>query len=279
MWPRSPMPDTDSQSPFESVMRDNSREPVSIERVIPWIIAIAACSLLSVGVHLALTDRSGSAATAWGFGFLLFILLLLTKFKPFKGFGFEAELWEQKQAEAAALIDQLKTLSKLISKQMASVAARIGLWDSALSLAELAEFVEGLQQQLKAIEVPSHEAEEVLQKMYQRIEAAYYAEARHELSTAVGEASAAIHGGLSSTDMEEHRKATSLVPDLDRESQVASTLSLVSINALIEFVSDSKIIESKSEIIEKLNEIERDLRHFQLHRSFRRREWLPMVAQ
>ena len=92
-----------------------------IERVIPWIIAIAAC----VGVFLALTDRSGSATAAWSFGFLLFILLLLSKFKRFKGFGFEAELWEQKQAEAAALVDQLKSLSKLIGEQTATVVARI----------------------------------------------------------------------------------------------------------------------------------------------------------
>jgi hypothetical protein len=249
-----------------------------IERVVPWIIAIAASSLLGVGIRLALTDHQVSAATAWSFGFLLFILLLLTKFKRFKGFGFEAKLWENKQIEAAALIDRLKSLSKLVSRQMASVAARIGLWDSALSLAELAEFVEDLQQQLRAIDVPTHEMEEMLQKMYQRIEGAYYMTARHEVSAAVKEANSAIHGGLGSSDIEEHRRAASLVPDLNRESQIAASLPVLSMKSLVDFVDNSKIITSKSEILERLAEIDRDLQHFKIHRSFRRNGWLPASA-
>jgi hypothetical protein len=32
----------------------------------------------------------------------------LAKFKRFKGFGFEAEMWEEKQEEAAALVESLK---------------------------------------------------------------------------------------------------------------------------------------------------------------------------
>jgi len=252
--------------------------PSPIERIVPWLIAIAAYTLIGAGICLAFVDRSASAATAWGFGFLLVILLLLTKFKRFKGFGFEAELWEQKQAEAAALIDQLKSLSKLVSKQMASVAARVGLWDSALSLPELADFLEGLQQQLSATEVPQHEAEEVLQNLYQRIEGAYYAAARHEVSVAFREASDAIHGALGSTDVEEHRKAVSLVPDLNNESKAASTLPVASIRSFVEFVQNSKVIGRKSEVTDKLDEIERDIQHFRLHRSFRRRDWLQTVG-
>jgi hypothetical protein len=76
----------------------------------------------------------------------------------------------------------------LIIKQMASMAARVGMWDSALSMSELAEFVDEHQQQMKAIGIPTHEVEEALQKVYQRIEAAYYAMARHEVATAVNEA-------------------------------------------------------------------------------------------
>jgi hypothetical protein len=36
------------------------------------------------------------------------VLLLLAKFKRFKGFGFEAEMWEEKQEEAAVLVEDLK---------------------------------------------------------------------------------------------------------------------------------------------------------------------------
>lgn len=140
-----------------------------MERATPWIIAVAACVLLLVGIGLAFSDRAASAGAAWATGFLLVVLLLISKFKRFKGFGFEAEMWEQKQAEAAALIDQLQSLSKVISKQMASVAARTGLWDSALSLSELATFLEDLQRLLSEVKIPPHEAEEVLDRLYDRI--------------------------------------------------------------------------------------------------------------
>jgi hypothetical protein len=80
------------------------------------------------------------------------------------------------------------------------------------------------------------------------------------------------------TDIEQHRKAASLIPDWNGESNIASTLPIVSIKALVDYVQDSKIITSKSEIVEKPDEIERDLQHYKLHRSFRRVEWLPKVT-
>jgi hypothetical protein len=98
-----------------------------MERAIPWIIAVCGIVLFGVGAGLASTDCSAAATSAWGFAFLLMVMLLLSKFRRFKGFGFEAELWEQKQADAAALVDQMKSLSKLLSRQMASVAARLAL--------------------------------------------------------------------------------------------------------------------------------------------------------
>jgi hypothetical protein len=205
-------------------------------------------------------------------------LLLIAKFKRFKGFGFEAEMWEQKQIEAAALIDQLRSLSKVISRQMASIAARVGLWDSALSLAELAKFLEDLQQQLSAMDIPPHETDEILDRLYQRVIAAYYAEARHELGVAFTCASDAVKSALGASDAETHLRALNMVPDMNSEADAMSTLPLRSIDALVEFVSKSKIVERKAETTENLREIDRDLQHFQIHHSFRRKEWLPQVA-
>ena len=84
------------------------------------IIALGAVSLLAAGLYLTLEDRTGSAATALSFGFLLVVMLLLAKFRRFKGFGFEAEMWEEKQAEAENLIERLKALSKSMVQQMAA---------------------------------------------------------------------------------------------------------------------------------------------------------------
>jgi hypothetical protein len=243
------------------------------------IIAVAACALIVLGIYLALADRAASAATAWGFGFLLVILLLLTKFKRFKGFGFEAELWEQKQVEAANLIDQLKSLAKLMSKQMAMVAARIGLWDSALSMAELADLVDDLKQQLDAIDVPPHESEEILRTLYQRIESAYCAEAWTIMMTALKAASNAVHSDLSSPIAEDYRRAVSLRPALNKELAAAGTLQSEPIAALVRLVQDSTIITGNADVAQRLMEIERDLQHFRTCRSFRRRDMLPTVAR
>jgi hypothetical protein len=73
------------------------------------IVSLGAVALIIVGIYLAILDRSVPTITAvFGIGFLFVVLLLLAKFKRFKGFGFEAEMWEEKQEEAAALVDSLK---------------------------------------------------------------------------------------------------------------------------------------------------------------------------
>jgi hypothetical protein len=79
------------------------------------ILSLGASALLIVGIFLAINDRGAPTITAvLGTGFLFVVLLLLAKFKRFKGFGFEAEMWEQKQEEAAALANYLqKELDRL----------------------------------------------------------------------------------------------------------------------------------------------------------------------
>jgi len=249
-----------------------------VERASPWIVAFAACAMILVGVGLAFTDRAASADAAWGIGFLLMALVLISKFKRFKGFGFEAEMWEQKLEKAATLIDQLQSMSKILSKQVASVAARAGLWDSALSLADLADVLKDLQKVLTDAKISPHDADEVLARIYQRITAAYHAEARHELGTAFGSACDEIHGDIGSSDAKIHLSAVGRVADMNRESQLISTLPLASIDSMVGFVTNSKVIEAKAATIDRLREIERDLQHFKIHHSFRRREWLPTVA-
>lgn len=65
---------------------------------------------------------------------------------------------------------------------------------------------------------------------------------------------------------------------MNKEGELVSTLPTESIDALIAFISNSKIIQQKTETIDKLKEIDRDLQHFRLHHSFRRKDWLPKVA-
>jgi hypothetical protein len=50
--------------------------------------------------------------------FLQFFYSNLARFKRFKGLGFEAELWEDKQKEAADLIDRLKNVVAIYSREV-----------------------------------------------------------------------------------------------------------------------------------------------------------------
>ena len=68
-----------------------------MNRVSNIIISLGAVALLSAGIFLAISDRVAAATLLLGIGFLFVVLLLLAKFKRFKGFGFEAEMWEEKQ--------------------------------------------------------------------------------------------------------------------------------------------------------------------------------------
>src|SRR5690606_38058585 len=53
-----------------------------------------------------------------GLGFLSFIYANVARFKRFKGLGFEAELWEDKQKEAADLINQLKNVVSIYTREV-----------------------------------------------------------------------------------------------------------------------------------------------------------------
>lgn len=68
------------------------------------------------------------ASAAFGIAFLSFIYSNLSQFKRFKGLGFEAELWEDKQREAEALIDRLKNVVAIYSSQIVMNNIKRGRW-------------------------------------------------------------------------------------------------------------------------------------------------------
>lgn len=59
-----------------------------------------------------------SASAVFAVGFLSFIYSNLSRFKRFKGLGFEAELWEDKQKEAADLIERLKKVVSIYTAEV-----------------------------------------------------------------------------------------------------------------------------------------------------------------
>lgn len=58
------------------------------------------------------------ASAVFGIAFLSFLYANLSRFKRFKGLGFEAELWEDKQQEAAELIERLKSVVAIYTTEV-----------------------------------------------------------------------------------------------------------------------------------------------------------------
>jgi hypothetical protein len=62
--------------------------------------------------------------------FFSFFYSNLTRFKKFKGLGFEAELWEDKQKEAADLIDRLKSIVTVYTREIVMNKVMRNRWSS-----------------------------------------------------------------------------------------------------------------------------------------------------
>lgn len=68
------------------------------------------------------------ATTAFVMFFLCLIYSNVARFKRFKGLGFEAELWEDKQKEAADLIERLKSIVQVYTREIVMMKVMSGRW-------------------------------------------------------------------------------------------------------------------------------------------------------
>lgn len=83
---------------------------------------------LSYSVIYLIDGKITEAGATFGIAFLSFLYSNVSQFKRFKGLGFEAELWEDKQKEAAALIDRLKNVVSIYSNQIVMNNVKRGRW-------------------------------------------------------------------------------------------------------------------------------------------------------
>lgn len=107
-----------------------------------WIFTIAGLALFASSVCFGAADKNIAAVTVAGTGIFCLIFAFLLQFKKFSGLGIQAELWEQKQAEAAELVDQLRSLSALSTGQLLGIAARSRNMDAVISRRQLFELEE-----------------------------------------------------------------------------------------------------------------------------------------
>lgn len=81
---------------------------------------------LGYSTLLVWREQFVDAGVVFGFGFLSFVYANVSRFKRFKGFGFEAELWEDKQKEAEELINKLRTVVSIYSHEVILGKIKLG---------------------------------------------------------------------------------------------------------------------------------------------------------
>ncbi|KKB10415.1 hypothetical protein VE26_09895 [Devosia chinhatensis] len=92
----------------------------------PWLLdnwervlfAAVGLAFLTISFYLILRARIPEGSAVFGLAFLSFIYANVARFKRFKGLGFEAELWEDKQREAAGLIERLRDVVSIYTREV-----------------------------------------------------------------------------------------------------------------------------------------------------------------
>jgi len=83
-----------------------------------YVFSVFGLVLIGYSLHLIYISKIPDAAIVFGLGFLSFIYANVSRFKRFKGFGFEAELWEDKKKEAEDLIERLKNVVSIYTREV-----------------------------------------------------------------------------------------------------------------------------------------------------------------
>lgn len=82
-----------------------------------FFFSIIGIVLIGYSLFFISIDHVANAGVVFGLGFLSFIYANVARFKKFKGLGFEAELWEDTKKEAEDLIQRLRNVVGIYSRE------------------------------------------------------------------------------------------------------------------------------------------------------------------
>lgn len=114
------------------------------------ILGLIAGTALVSAIILAFYGMAASGSLCAVLGLLLLAFVRLSKFRKFRGLGFEAELWEDKQAEAERLIERTRALLVLLTKTMVTAAPRMNRMMEAFSKREQLALAQRAEEELLA---------------------------------------------------------------------------------------------------------------------------------
>jgi hypothetical protein len=270
-------------------------------------LVVFAAVLFCVATFLFAREKSVSASAAMGFVFLFIVVLSLSKFKHLNGFGFEAETWDQKQVEAAVLVQKLTTLTEASSQQVALMASKLGLLDNGFTNPQLGQLLEQTRQVLAGTDISTNRRDQILEPIVKRIDLNYefaawaivnraFAQrqvsaqdqlvpaivaagtadrAEAEAGKADAEKTAARKAGVASLN----KKLDSAVDELNRfhrELSNSGPNNIATVAAILRFISTTSLAKD-DELLKQLNEIDDDVRFFDENKSLRREiDWAGM---
>lgn len=251
-----------------------------METAVQITLVAFAVVLFCIATYLFAREKSVPASAAMGFVFLFIVVLSLSKFKHVNGFGFEAETWDQKQVEAAGLVEKLKTLTEATSQQVALVASKLGLWDSGLTNPQLGELLKQTHQILDGTDIASNRRDQILEPIVKRITQNYRTAAYQLVTRAFAQKEQSLQNqrsALISTGKPD--EATSLSKEMQdvegertrfhKELPNDSANNIATVPALLTFTKGTSLVKDK-ELLRQLNEIDADTRFFDDNKTLRR---------
>lgn len=94
------------------------------------LFKVSGFGLISLAVYFPFIGEVPGATLCAAVGLILTFLARLSQFKRFKGWGFEAEKWEEKQQEAEKLVESLKGIAALTAREVMLQSIKSGRWGS-----------------------------------------------------------------------------------------------------------------------------------------------------
>jgi len=84
--------------------------------------------LLMISLYQILFNKLTDGSAIFAMAFFCFFYSNIARFKRFKGLGFEAELWEDKQNEAEEMIERLKSIVAVYTREIVLGKVRENRW-------------------------------------------------------------------------------------------------------------------------------------------------------
>jgi hypothetical protein len=258
----------------------------SLDQFFRFAFGAIAILLLIAGAYLALSDRWRPSLAVLTCGFLIVLVVFISRFKIVEGpWGFRAETWDQKQVEAAQLVDKLTVISDGIAEQVSLVVSRLGLWDSSYSLPQMEVLIDQLKRLLESANISQSRRDEILMPAYKRVEADYLQHAKRLVERALEQRRREVvetPPNMADSDWPALReKRQQQDADVRRLRGSAPTdPKITSIEALLAFVRAAPSLETRSNSLQAdIGELKLDLDYFRSNHKLRRRQDFSYLYQ